>query len=239
MKAILTLAASATILSGLAVSASPATAAPKEKVTICHATGSETNPYNVITVSGNALKNGHTGDKGDIIPATPECIALDKTPEPEDETGPEAPEEGTGSSQVITYDCTATYPVRIITTTKGKSAPVVVTEFLNELEVLEICKPVPGDRPVTPSEPVAPVVEDSLEGYPAPPPAAEDLVLDNTAPVDAAPLANLGSVEQAPAAPDKPTQLANTGWEETLAILGGLALVGGTILIGLRRKLLA
>ena len=38
------------------------------KITICHATGSETNPYNEITVSVNGL-NGHGKHAGDIIPA--------------------------------------------------------------------------------------------------------------------------------------------------------------------------
>ena len=38
------------------------------KITICHATGSEKNPYNEISVSINGL-NGHGGHGGDIIPA--------------------------------------------------------------------------------------------------------------------------------------------------------------------------
>ena len=38
------------------------------KITICHATGSEKNPYNEITVSVNGL-NGHGKHEGDIIPA--------------------------------------------------------------------------------------------------------------------------------------------------------------------------
>ncbi len=38
------------------------------KITICHATSSETNPYNKITVSVNGL-NGHDKHAGDIIPA--------------------------------------------------------------------------------------------------------------------------------------------------------------------------
>jgi hypothetical protein len=37
------------------------------KITICHATSSETNPYNEITVSVNGL-NGHDKHAGDIIP---------------------------------------------------------------------------------------------------------------------------------------------------------------------------
>jgi hypothetical protein len=38
------------------------------KITICHATSSETNPYNEITISVNGL-NGHGKHAGDIIPA--------------------------------------------------------------------------------------------------------------------------------------------------------------------------
>jgi hypothetical protein len=38
------------------------------KITICHATNSEKNPYNLITVSVNGL-NGHSKHAGDIIPA--------------------------------------------------------------------------------------------------------------------------------------------------------------------------
>jgi len=53
-------------------SSTPATTTPApvdHKVTICHATGSATNPYVEITVDYHALKNGHTAAKGDIIPA--------------------------------------------------------------------------------------------------------------------------------------------------------------------------
>lgn len=39
-----------------------------DKVTICHATGSESNPYTTITVDANGL-NGHGDHSGDIIPA--------------------------------------------------------------------------------------------------------------------------------------------------------------------------
>jgi len=38
------------------------------KITICHATGSKTHPYNEITVSVNGL-NGHANHPDDIIPA--------------------------------------------------------------------------------------------------------------------------------------------------------------------------
>ena len=39
-----------------------------DTITICHATSSEKNPYNEITVSVNGL-NGHDKHEGDIIPA--------------------------------------------------------------------------------------------------------------------------------------------------------------------------
>jgi hypothetical protein len=39
-----------------------------DEISICHATGSRTNPYNEITVSVNGL-NGHGKHEGDIIPA--------------------------------------------------------------------------------------------------------------------------------------------------------------------------
>ncbi len=42
-------------------------AASDGKIAICHVTGSETNPYNEITVSVNGL-NGHGKHEGDIIP---------------------------------------------------------------------------------------------------------------------------------------------------------------------------
>lgn len=39
-----------------------------EKVTICHATSSATNPYVIITVARKACLNGHLGHAGDILP---------------------------------------------------------------------------------------------------------------------------------------------------------------------------
>jgi hypothetical protein len=38
------------------------------KITICHATNSKNNPYNLITISINGL-SGHNNHEGDIIPA--------------------------------------------------------------------------------------------------------------------------------------------------------------------------
>ena len=58
---------------GLAALAPAASAG--EKVTICHATGSSTNPYVVITISENAVP-AHQRHQGreDIIPATIGCV---------------------------------------------------------------------------------------------------------------------------------------------------------------------
>ncbi|WP_189073502.1 hypothetical protein [Deinococcus sedimenti] len=48
----------------------PTPPAPEDPISICHRTGSDTNPYNLITVSRNAL-DAHAGH-GDIIPAPAE-----------------------------------------------------------------------------------------------------------------------------------------------------------------------
>ncbi len=74
------------VLTLVCVSATPAAATPQDKVTICHATSSVSNPYVQNTVNENAIvkPNGtpkghgeHTGpvypeqDWGDIIPSFP------------------------------------------------------------------------------------------------------------------------------------------------------------------------
>jgi len=66
------------------------------KITICHATGSQNNPYNEITVSVNGL-NGHDGHEGDIIPTSGEGCP----------TSPDAIYPGTTSDGKITI-CHAT-----------------------------------------------------------------------------------------------------------------------------------
>jgi len=50
------------------ISASASAPASEGKVTICHVTGSKTQPYAEITVDANGL-NGHDKHQGDIIPA--------------------------------------------------------------------------------------------------------------------------------------------------------------------------
>lgn len=67
------------LLAAILVAAGPAVAAAKtdngnsnahNKITICHATGSQTNPYVVITPDANGVISGHVNhqDSGDIIP---------------------------------------------------------------------------------------------------------------------------------------------------------------------------
>lgn len=54
----------------LLVSPLMASADPADRVTICHATGSQTNPYVSVTASGNGIYNGHIAHQhgNDIIP---------------------------------------------------------------------------------------------------------------------------------------------------------------------------
>ena len=54
-----TLATCAAFLMASAIGAGIAGAAPADKVTICHGTASDTNPWVEVTVSANSFKNGH------------------------------------------------------------------------------------------------------------------------------------------------------------------------------------
>jgi len=72
-------------------SAAPtATSEKKQKITLCHATGSETNPYVEITISYNGL-HGHEDHAGDIIPAPaggcPAGSSPTNTPKPTQDNG--------------------------------------------------------------------------------------------------------------------------------------------------------
>lgn len=265
MKKLSTLTVGSIVLSGLVLSASPALAnngngkgKGHTEVAICHG-------GKLITIDDNGL-NGHKNHSGDKFGEGLTEADCTIPPQP----APLFPE----GDVTTTYQCDVKHPTRTdhITFTRidyvydeNSNSWVLGPEqksssqhvfFLTAEQVLEHCKPTPGDLPisdnpvagtpdspvgtVTPVTPETPTVSETPAEdmtYPAAPPATTDLVLDNTVPAESAPLANLGSVEQAPVAPNKPTQLANTGWESTLAILGGLALVGGTILVGLRRKL--
>jgi hypothetical protein len=52
----------AAFVTASAIAVGAASAAPAEKVTICHGTASESNPYVAITVSANSFKDGHFDD---------------------------------------------------------------------------------------------------------------------------------------------------------------------------------
>lgn len=60
------------VLWGLPTAASVPPTAPPDLVTICHATGSETNPFVVVTAAAAGVFNGHLGadhqNESDIIP---------------------------------------------------------------------------------------------------------------------------------------------------------------------------
>ena len=56
--------------------------AKADKVTICHATSSETNPFEVITISENGWLNGHSKHEGDSLRGN--CCVDDDCDEPED-----------------------------------------------------------------------------------------------------------------------------------------------------------
>jgi ABC-type sugar transport system substrate-binding protein len=55
------------IAAGLAVISEPASAAPEEKVTICHRTNSRTNPYNQQAVAKSSAVEGHASHDGPIF----------------------------------------------------------------------------------------------------------------------------------------------------------------------------
>lgn len=61
MRKIAAAIASAGLVTGVGAAAalSSASAEPAPKITICHGTGSASNPYVRITVSENSFKNGH------------------------------------------------------------------------------------------------------------------------------------------------------------------------------------
>ncbi len=79
-----------------------------EKISICHATGSDTNPYVLIVVDDNATYEGHRNHANDIIPAlgtpghyycpdpTPQCTVCPPGPQgppgPMGLTGPQGPQ---------------------------------------------------------------------------------------------------------------------------------------------------
>lgn len=69
----------------IAMGATAALAAPAPKVTICHATGSESNPYVPVTIAAQAWENGHSPHAvhiGDFLMTTGRPCGLTSTPTP-------------------------------------------------------------------------------------------------------------------------------------------------------------
>lgn len=72
------------------------------KITICHATGSATNPYNEITIDFNGLR-GHSKHTGDIIPAPQGgCPSVTPTPTITATATVTGTPAGTGTPEVTT-----------------------------------------------------------------------------------------------------------------------------------------
>lgn len=60
----------------------PVMAGADDKVTVCHATGSATNPWVVITIDRAGWENGHSKHEGDFITTTGNCNESDKKAAP-------------------------------------------------------------------------------------------------------------------------------------------------------------
>lgn len=75
MKRALAAGAVVGVLGAMTTTAASHAAPAQERVTICHATSSASNPYVVITVSSSAVdgskRNDHSSHAGDIIPPGP------------------------------------------------------------------------------------------------------------------------------------------------------------------------
>ena len=82
----------------------PSTASAKsnnnKKITICHATGSEKNPFVEITISNNGWLNGHKGhqDNRDFAVVSDKSCTPDQEQEQEPTSPPESPKQIAGAS---------------------------------------------------------------------------------------------------------------------------------------------
>jgi hypothetical protein len=72
--------AAAVTVGGFALGMSAASAKPDQKVTICHATGSASNPWVEIRVSANA--NGHARHEADFVLVSGTCDVDQDLPDP-------------------------------------------------------------------------------------------------------------------------------------------------------------
>lgn len=114
----------------------PASGCPNElvvngndgKITICHATGSQTNPYNKITIAFSGL-SGHSKHKNDIIlaPETADCPVVTPTPT-ETSTPTETPTALGTPTETVTPQATGSIggKVTICHATGSKKNPYVM-----------------------------------------------------------------------------------------------------------------
>lgn len=91
----------------------PAQSAPHSKVTLCHATGSATNPYVLITVSVNATTgNGHGRHEDDLIPAPAGGCPAGSEDSGGDDPGPGGEDPGAGGDGVEQPPNPSSHPPR-------------------------------------------------------------------------------------------------------------------------------
>jgi Ca2+-binding RTX toxin-like protein len=139
-----TLGVAGVMCAGFVGLASASQAAPADKVTICHATGSATNPYVEITVSENAFA-AHQEHGDFIVDPSKGCSPGVVTPEdPDDPTGPFVPcvvsvgvtqtaTTVTGTSADDTIDCTNASPGKTIVGLDGNDT-ITGTAFNDTIE---------------------------------------------------------------------------------------------------------
>lgn len=103
----------------LTISAPATATGPDDKITICHATGSDSNPYVEVTISKNGL-NGHNAQgvhDGDIVPAPAKgCPGADNG----DHDGDHGGDHGSESKKVTICHATGSEknPYEVITITE-------------------------------------------------------------------------------------------------------------------------
>ena len=122
------------------------------KITLCHATGSATNPYVEITVDDNATKDGHGNHKDDIIPAPAGGCPKGATNTPEPPTAtPVDPTATPIDPSVTPVDPTAT-PIEPSSTPEPTNTPTGTPA--------PSATPTNTPKPTQPVEPVAPAPAD-------------------------------------------------------------------------------
>ena len=190
-----------------------------KKVSICHATGSESNPYVHITVSENSLNgNGHATHAGDLIPAPAGGC-------------PGGGYGGGGGGHDDDDDHGDIYPVPA-----GGCCPEEEEEEEEEEKPPVVVPPVVTPPEVTPPEVTPPVVTPPEVTPPAvtppavtPPAPAGAAVAPVVAPAAVVPVVNRGFNAQTAAGSQPDTGMP--------AWFGGLAaLLGATGLIALRHR---